>query len=113
MAAEKARLAAADTTQASRVADASSVTYSDFVIITPRMDRLARAMFDLFATFQRQWCIAVRFEPPHAPVNHALGISRRPRRPRPEWAKMSGATDVRPSNSTRLVKAFDNSSKEK
>ena len=77
------------------------------------MDRLARAMFDLFATFQRQWCIAVRFEPPHAPVNHALGISRRPRRPRPEWAKMSGATDVRPSNSTRLVKAFDNSSEEK
>jgi hypothetical protein len=53
VAAEKARLAAADTTQASRVADASSVTYSDFVIITSRMDRLARAMFDLFATFQR------------------------------------------------------------
>jgi uncharacterized protein (TIGR03118 family) len=77
------------------------------------MDRLARAMFDLFATFQRQWCIAVRFGPPHAPVNLALGISRRPRRLRLDWAKMSGATDVRPSNSTRLVKAFDNSSREK
>jgi hypothetical protein len=77
------------------------------------MDRLARAMFDLFATFQRQWCIAVRFGSPHDPVNLALGISRRPHRRPLEWAIMSGVTDVRPSNSTRLVKAFDNSSKEK